>query len=77
MQMQTTTLDTRLFFGVGGDAEGITSAGPRLWIVGTTIPSFYPIGQAPQERNAGSLRVREAEAMASDAADLALGAPAR
>ncbi len=48
-----------------------------LWIVGAAILSFYPIDQARHERNLASLRAREAEAMAREAADLPLGAPAR
>lgn len=48
-----------------------------LWIVGAAILSFYPIDQARHERNLAALRAREAEAMANEAANLPLGAPAR
>lgn len=48
-----------------------------LWIVGAAILSFYPIDQARHERNLASLRAREAEAFASEAANLPLGAPVR
>jgi len=48
-----------------------------LWIVGAGILSFYPIDEARHERNVAALQAREAEALANEAANLPLGAPAR
>jgi len=39
--------------------------------------SFYPIDEARHERNVAALQAREAEALANEAANLPLGAPAR
>lgn len=77
MQIPPTTLVTRLSFGVGAVANGIGNASFFLRIDGAVILSFYQIDQAGHEPNLASLRAGEAEAMASDAADLQLGAPAR
>lgn len=48
-----------------------------LWGVGALILLFYPITKVRHEANVELLRAREAEAMAVEAANAPLGAPAR
>ena len=77
MQIPPTTLVTRLSFGGSGVANGIGNARFFSRIDGAVILSFYQIDQAGHDPNLASLRVGEAEALASDAPDLQLGASTR
>ena len=91
MEMPPIALVARLSFGAGAVANGIKAASFAmylsvvayfvsstflLWIVGAAILSFYPIDQTQHDQNLASLRTREAEVRARDAADLPLGAQA-